>query len=69
MKKYRVVFDGIVYCVQRLSKSFFSRKPKWRFVLEDTYAGSYIKEYSTRDEAKAALLEIEKRNVFQFLEI
>ncbi|HDY87836.1 MAG TPA: hypothetical protein ENH82_06930 [bacterium] len=60
MKKYRIVSNGIDFRIQRLGKTFFFRRPKWKWIKVNTYAGDYIPEYLIIAEAQNALNEAER---------
>ena len=55
MTEYRIVTNGIDYRIQWLGKTLFWRRPKWYWVRLETYAGSLIPSYFTKQEAQTAL--------------
>ncbi len=63
MNKYRIVTDGLTYRIQWLGKTLFLRKPKWYFFQCDSYAGSFIWDYATKQEAETAMVLAEKRDI------
>ena len=61
MIEYRIVSNGIDYRIQWLGKSLILRRPKWKWLRCYCYAGDWIAEFNTREEAEAALkVEIKK---------
>jgi hypothetical protein len=57
MKKYHIVSNGLNYRVQWLGKTLILRRPKWYWLKQCTYAGSYIVDFSSKGEAHSAIIQ------------
>ncbi len=60
-KQFRIVGNGINYRVQWFGKTWFLRRPKWYWLKEYTWAGDYICDFSTSQEAQNAIDEANKQ--------